>query len=100
MNRGDVYEYTIGNARARVVVVSAEPYNPRRATFAVVLGRDVPPPPAAVLVGTGPADPVRGTIDTTRLRPLVADNVGARVGRMSRSTMERVNDALRTYLGL
>jgi hypothetical protein len=47
-----------------------------------------------------PADPVRGTIDVTRLRPLVSDNVGARVGRISRTTLLRVDDALRNYLGL
>ncbi|MDT5032428.1 MAG: hypothetical protein QOC94_2599 [Actinoplanes sp.] len=46
------------------------------------------------------ADPVRGTIDVTRLRPVVADNVGARVGRLSRTTLSRVDDALRNYLRL
>ena len=100
MIRGDVFEYTIGNTRARIVIVSANPYNPRRATFAVILGADVPTPESPSLVPLAPNDPARGTIDMTRLRPLVVDNVGARLGRLSRTTMQRVNDALRTYLDL
>ena len=100
MTRGDVYEYTIGNARTRIVIVSAAPYNPRRATFAVILGADVPTPPSPSLVAAAPADPVRGTIDVTRLRPLVPDNVGARVGRLSRATLLRIDNALHNYLGL
>jgi len=100
MTRGDVYEYTIGNARTRIAIVSAAPYNPPRATFVVILGADVPTPPSPSLVPAAPADPVRGTIDVTRLRPLVPDNVGARVGRLSRTTMLRIDDGLRNYLGL
>jgi hypothetical protein len=34
------------------------------------------------------------------LRPVVPDNVGARVGRLSRTTLQRVDDGLRNYLGL
>ena len=100
MTRGDVYEYTIGSARARIAIVSTAPYNPRRATFVLVLGADIPTPPSPSLVPAAPADPVRGTIDVTRLRPVVPDNIGARVGRLSRTTMLRVDEALRNYLGL
>jgi len=42
VTRGDVYEYTIGNNRARIAIVSAAPCNPRRATFVVILGPDTP----------------------------------------------------------
>ena len=42
----------------------------------------------------------RGDIDVTRLRPVVLDNVGARVGRLSRTTQSRIDDALRNYLTL
>jgi hypothetical protein len=66
----------------------------------VVLGADIPTPPSPSLVPAAPADPVRGTLDVTRLRPVVPDNVGARLGRLSRTTMLRVDDALRNYLGL
>jgi mRNA-degrading endonuclease toxin of MazEF toxin-antitoxin module len=100
VTRGDVYEYTIGNARTRIAIVSAAPYNPRRATFVVILGADTPTPPSPSLVPAAPADPVRGTIDVTRLRPVVPDNVGARVGRLTRTTLLRVDNALRNYLGL
>jgi mRNA-degrading endonuclease toxin of MazEF toxin-antitoxin module len=74
--------------------------NPRRATFIVILGADTPTPPSPSLVRAAPTDPVRGTIDVTRLRPVVPDNVGARVGRLSRTTVSRVDDALRNYLAL
>lgn len=94
-----MYEYTLGSARARIVVLSAAPFNPRRATYAVVLGADVPTPAATVAVACGAGDPVRGTVDVSRLRPLVPEAVGARVGWMSHATMRRVDVALRTYLG-
>jgi mRNA-degrading endonuclease toxin of MazEF toxin-antitoxin module len=100
VTRGDVHEYTIGNARTRIAIVSAAPYNPRRATFVVILGADTPTPPSPSLVRAAPADPVRGTIDVTRLRPVVPDNVGARLGRLSRTTLSRVDDALGNYLEL
>ncbi|KUL34301.1 type II toxin-antitoxin system PemK/MazF family toxin [Actinoplanes awajinensis] len=100
MIRGEVYEYTIGNLRARIVVVSANPYNPQRATFAVILGADVPTPKSPSLVPLAAGDPTRGTIDMTRLRPLTRENLGARIGRLTRTTLVAVDDALRTYLGL
>lgn len=100
MKRGEVYEYTIGSQRARVVIVSATRYNPRRATFAVVLGAGVPAPPVAVMVSTTEADPVRGTIDVSRVRPVDPSAVRARVGRLAPNTLRQVDRALRTYFDL
>lgn len=100
MRRGEVYEYTIGSQRARVVIVSATRYNPRRGTFAVVLGASVTPPPAAVVVPTTEADPVRGAIDVSRLRPLDPSAVRARVGTLAPDTLRQLDRALRTYFDL
>jgi mRNA-degrading endonuclease toxin of MazEF toxin-antitoxin module len=100
MRRGEVYEYTIGNQLARVVIVSAARYNPRRATFAVVLGASVPAPPIAAIVATVDADPVRGHIDVSRLRPLDPTAVGARLGTLSLTTLRQLDRALRTYLDM
>lgn len=100
MRRGDVYEYTVGSQRARVVIASAARYNPRRATFAVVLGAGIAAPPVAVLVPTADADPVRGTIDVSRLRPLDPSAVGARIGRLTPDTLRQLDRALRTYFDL
>jgi mRNA-degrading endonuclease toxin of MazEF toxin-antitoxin module len=100
MNRGEVYEYAIGSQRARIVIVSAARYNPTRATFAVVLGADVPAPPVAVLVPTTDADPVRGTIDASRLRPLDPTGLRARIGRLAPTTLGRLERSLRAYLDL
>jgi mRNA-degrading endonuclease toxin of MazEF toxin-antitoxin module len=100
MRRGEVYEYTIGSQRARVVILSANRYNPRRATFAVVLGASVPPPPVAVIVATAGGDPLRGSIDVSRLRPLDPTAVQARIGRLSSDTLRNLDRALRTYFEL
>lgn len=100
MKRGEVYEYTVGSQRARVVIVSATRYNPRRGTFAVVLGAGVPAPPVAVMVSTTEADPVRGTIDVSRLRPVDPSAVRARVGKLAPDTLRQVDRALRTYFDL
>lgn len=100
MRRGEVYEYTIGSQRARIVIVSASRYNPGRATFALVLGAGVVAPPVAVLVPTVEADPVRGTIDVSRLRPLDASAVRARLGRLAPATLRQIDRALRTYFDL
>lgn len=100
MKRGEVYEYTIGSQRARVVVLSASRYNPLRGTFAVVLGAGVPAPPVAVMVPTTEADPVRGTVDVSRLRPLDPSAVRARIGTLAPGTLRQVDRALRTYFDL
>lgn len=100
MTRGEVYEYTIGSQRARVVIVSATRYNPRRGTFAVVLGASVAPPPVAVVIPTTEADPVRGSIDVSRLRPLDPSAVQARVGKLAPDTLRQLDRALRTYFDL
>ena len=100
MRRGEVYEYTVGSQRARIVIVSAARYNPRRATFAVVLGADVSPPPVAVLVPTAANDPVRGTIDVSRLRPLDPSAAGAVLGKVAPQTLRELDRALRTFFDL
>lgn len=100
MKRGDIYEYTVGSQRARVVILSATRYNPGRATFAVVLGADIAPPPVAAVVPTAEADPVRGAIDVSRPRPLDPSAVRARVGRLTPNTLRQLDRALRTYFDL
>ena len=100
MKRGEAYEYTVGSQRARIVIVSAARYNPSRATFAVVLGAGVPSPPIAVMVPTAEADPVRGTIDVSRLRPLDPSAVRARIGRLTPASLRQLDRALRTYFDL
>jgi mRNA-degrading endonuclease toxin of MazEF toxin-antitoxin module len=100
MKRGEVYEYTVGSQRTRIVVVSAARYNPGRATFAVVLGAGIASPPVAVLVPTADADPVHGTIDVSRLRPMDPSAVRARIGQLTPETFRRLDRALRTYFDL
>jgi mRNA-degrading endonuclease toxin of MazEF toxin-antitoxin module len=99
VKRGDVYEYTVGSQRADRDRVSG-PLQPSRATFAVVLGAGVAPPPVAVMVPTADTDPVRGTIDVSRLRPLDPSAVRAQVGRLTPDTLRQFDRALRTYFDL
>jgi mRNA-degrading endonuclease toxin of MazEF toxin-antitoxin module len=100
VKRGEVYEYTVGSQRARIVILSATRDNPGRATFAVVVGAGVLSPPVAVMVSTAEADPVRGTIDVSRPRPLDPSAVRARIGRLTPTTLRQVDRALRTYFDL
>lgn len=100
MKRGDVHEYTLGNARVRIVIISANPYNPRRATFAVIRGADVRAPDLPAIVATRDTDPVRGSIDLTQLRPVITENIGTRIGRMSHTTIQHIDNGLRNYLSL
>jgi mRNA-degrading endonuclease toxin of MazEF toxin-antitoxin module len=100
MNRGEVYEYVIGSHQARIAIVSATPYNPRLATFAVIRHPSAKPPPTSIAVPTGPGDPVAGVVDVSRLRALDESAVRARLGRLTPNTLGHVNRALRTYLDL
>lgn len=100
MNQGEVYEYAIGSRRTRIVIVSATRYNPSRATFAVVIGAGTAPPPVAVMVPAADTDPVQGTIDLSRLRPLDQSALRTRLGRLTQTTHRRMSQALRTYLDL
>ena len=100
MRRADVFEYILGSHRVRILIVSADPYNPRRATYLLLLGPDSETPSRKAFVPTGTADAVQGTVDVTRLRPLVQENLGARLARLSPTTMRSVDAALAAYLGL
>jgi mRNA-degrading endonuclease toxin of MazEF toxin-antitoxin module len=98
VKRGDVYEYVIGNHQARVVIVSAEPYNPIRAAFAVIRQPADAPAPRTVAVPI--VHPVVGTVDLSRLRPLDPSALRARVGSLTVTALRDVDTALRTYLDL
>jgi mRNA-degrading endonuclease toxin of MazEF toxin-antitoxin module len=100
VRQGDIYEYAIGSRRARIVIVSAARYNPSRATFAVVLGAGAAPPPVAVMVPAADADPVQGTIDLSRLRPLDPSALRTRLGRLTQTTVRQMSQALRAYFDL
>lgn len=99
MRRSDIYEYIQGSHRIRALILSADPFNPRRATYAQIINpariADVPG-----IVRLASADPATGIVDATRLRPLDPANLSAHLGRLTPATMARVDDALRLYLGL
>jgi mRNA-degrading endonuclease toxin of MazEF toxin-antitoxin module len=99
VRRGEVYEYAVGSRVARIVVVSADRYSPRRVTCApIIVGGDDSAAPATTTVAV--TTPLAGRVDVTRLRPADANAIRARLGRLAHTTMTEVDRALRTYLDL
>jgi mRNA-degrading endonuclease toxin of MazEF toxin-antitoxin module len=52
------------------------------------------------MVATAEADPVRGTIDVSRLRPVDPSAAGTRAGKLAPDTLRQLDRALRTYFDL
>jgi mRNA-degrading endonuclease toxin of MazEF toxin-antitoxin module len=98
VRRGEVYEYVIGSRQARVVIVSADRFNPARASFAVIRQPVDAPVPRTVAVPV--EHPVAGTVDLSRLRPLDPFALRARLGVLAASALADVDVCLRTYLDL
>ncbi len=97
--RGDVYDYTQGSRRIRVLVVSETRYSARYPVIVLIHDRadgDVPgillPLPAEIAGG--------GTIDLSRLRFASPDAFGIRHGRVPAELMTRVDSGLRRLLAL
>ncbi len=98
MKRGDVYEYGVGSHVVRVVVVSADRYNPHRASCAPIVVGAADRPINVVTVPI--AHPLIGNIDVARMRAIDPTAIRARLGRLTAADMKRLDQALKTYLGL
>ncbi len=97
MKRGEVYEYGVGSMVARIVIVSDDRYNPGRATYVRIItpGDGAAPMTLAVPI----TNPVRGTIDAARLRPLDPTAIRARLGRITATAQAQLDMAIAIYLG-
>jgi hypothetical protein len=98
-SRGDVFDYTLGSRRLRVLVVSATAFCSRYPVIVLIHSRadgDVPgillPLPADLAGG--------GTIDLSRIRFADPAAFGHRHGRISSTLAGQVDSGLRRLLSL
>ncbi|MDG4822709.1 hypothetical protein O7635_12695 [Asanoa sp. WMMD1127] len=99
VRRGDVFDYTIGSRRVRVLVVSANTFSADYPVIVLVHDRadgDVPgillPLPKDIAGG--------GTIDLSRIRYADPAAFGHRHARLSAALMSQVDQGLRRLLAL
>ena len=100
MRRGTILHYVVGGQRLRVVVVTADRYNPAHGLLAPLRERAAPDLLPAFLVPLTRQDwPTAAVIDLSRLRSLDAHAVAGEAGRLTPATLHLLDTALRTYLG-
>ena len=100
MRRGSILHYLIGGQRLRVVVVTADRYNPAHGLLAPLRERAAPDLLPAFLVPLSKQDwPTAAVIDLSRLRSLSADAVAGPAGQLTLGTLRTLTAAVRTYLG-
>lgn len=101
MRRGSILHYTVGGNRVRVVVISADRYNPGHATIALVRERTAPELTPAFLVPLSRKDwPTAAVVDLSNLRRLDPTAVAGLAGQVTPDTLNVLNLALRTYFGV
>lgn len=100
MKRGSVWDYVVGSRQLRVVIVSANRYNPGRALCAPVLQHGNVPAPTTIMVALGEGDPVAGLVNLAMIRNVVPEAVREHRGQLAPITLRQVDQALRTYLDL
>jgi mRNA interferase MazF len=93
VNQGEIYDYTINNARFRILVVSSDAHNMIRTPWVAPIrhGRSDIPPYLVALLDT---DPLGGAVDLDRLRRGLPS--GDPVGLVTGATMSRVREAVAT----
>ena len=100
MRRGTILHYRIGADSLRIVVITADRYNPLHGLIAPLRERAAPNPAPAFLVPLGPPDwPTPAVIDLSRLRPLDPASITGSAGQLSEDALRTVSAAVRTYLG-
>jgi len=92
--------YVVGSQRLRVVVVSADRYNPADALVAPVRERAAPDLAPAFLVPLTKQDwPTAAAIDLSHIRSLDSAAVAGAAGQLTSATLRTLTTAIRTYLG-
>lgn len=101
MRRGAILHYLVGSHRLRVVVLTADRYNPANGLIAPMRERPAPELLPAFLVPLTRHDwPTAAVVDLSQARSLRADAVVSPAGQLTATTMTILDAALRTYLGL
>ena len=100
MRRGSILHYLVGSHRLRVVVVTADRYNPTHGLLAPLRERAAPNLVPAFLVPLTRQDwPTAAVIDLSRVRSLDPESVAGPAGQLTPATLDTLTTAVRTYLG-
>ncbi|MBF9128925.1 type II toxin-antitoxin system PemK/MazF family toxin [Plantactinospora sp. S1510] len=100
VRRGSILQYVVGSHRLRVVVVTADRYNPRHGLVAPLRERAAPDLVPAFLVPLSRQDwPTAAVIDLSRARSLDPESVAGTAGQLTPTTLNTLTTAIRTYLG-
>lgn len=100
MRRGAILQYVVGGHRLRVVVVTADRYNPTHGLVAPLRERLAPELTPAFLVPLTRHDwPVAAVVDLSRVRSLDPGAVAGPAGQLTPATLSTLATAIRTYCG-
>jgi hypothetical protein len=100
VKRGSILQYVIGSHRLRVVVATADGYNPAHGLVAPLWERAAPELMPAFLVPISNRDwPTAAVIDLSRVRSLDPESVAGLAGQLTHSTLNTLTIAVRTYFG-
>ena len=100
VRRGSILQYLVGSHRLRVVVVTADRYNPGRGLVAPLRERAAPDLTPAFLVPLTFQDwPTAAVIDLSRVRSLDPVSIAGQAGQLTHATLGTLTIAVRTYLG-
>jgi mRNA-degrading endonuclease toxin of MazEF toxin-antitoxin module len=99
VRRGSILQYVVGSHRLRVVVVTADRYNPTHGLVAPLRERAAPELVPAFLVPLTRQDwPTAAVVDLSRTRSLAPESVAGPAGQLTHTTLRNLTAALRTYL--
>jgi hypothetical protein len=100
MRRGSILHYVLGGQRLRMVVLTADRYNPRSGLVAPMGERSAEGALPAFLIPLDRPDwPTAAFIDLSRTRRLEEGAVVGAAGQLSAETLRRLSTAVRHYLG-
>lgn len=99
MRRGSILHYLVGSQRLRVVVVTADRYNPAHSLLAPLRERAAPELMPVFLVPLTRQDwPGAAVVDLSRIRSLDPAAVAGPAGQLTPATLRSLAAALRAYL--
>jgi hypothetical protein len=97
VRQGSILHYVVGSHRLRVVVVTADRYNPDHGLVAPLRERAAPDLAPAFLVPLSRQDwPAAAAIDLSRMRSLDPESAA---GQLTRTSLRTLAVAVRTYFG-
>jgi hypothetical protein len=100
VRRGSILQYVVGSNRLRVVVLTADRYNPGHGLVAPLRERAAPDLAPVFLVPLSRQDwPTAAVVDLSRTRSLAPESVAGMAGQLTRPSLAALTTAVRTYLG-